>query len=153
MLFKADDPAACVGGKVAADPQPQRPDPAPSPKRRMAKPPAFQPSPDDIPASLLPAEAPLRAFWEVKGGQRTQQAWNCLTGALERIWRHPDGGMEAVREQLDGGIQNGWGSITFANWQKYGTRPVGRPGAGPRKSATDQAADNVLAMFRARGIA
>jgi hypothetical protein len=60
--------------------------------------------------------------------------------------------MEAVREQLDGGIQNGWGSITFANWQKYGTRPAGRLGASPRKSATDQAADNVLAMFRARGI-
>jgi hypothetical protein len=114
---------------------------------------AFVPTAEDIPACLLPVEAPLRAFWQVKKGERTQQAWNCLTGALERIWRHPDGGMEAVREQLDGGIQNGWGSITFANWQKYGTRPVGRPGGGPRKSATDEAADRVLAMFAARGIA
>jgi hypothetical protein len=145
--------APAAGGKVAADPQPQRPDPAPSPKRRMAKPPAFQPSPDDIPASLLPAEAPLRAFWEVKGGQRTQQAWNCLTGALERIWRHPDGGMEAVREQLDGGIQNGWGSITFANWQKYGTRPLAPVGSTRRGSATMDAAQAAIAMYHERGIA
>jgi hypothetical protein len=135
-------------GKVAADPQPQQQDPAPSPKPRMAKPRAFEPTTDDIPASLLPAEAPLRAFWEVKGGQRTQQAWNCLTGALERIWRHPDGGMEAVREQLDGGIQNGWGSITFANWQKYGTRPAGFLAAGGRrKSSTEEAADAVIAFY------
>jgi len=123
----------------------------------MAKPKPFVPSPDDIPASLLPVEAPLRAFWQVKAGQTTQQAWNCLTGALERIWRHPDGGTDAVRDQLEAATQAGWRSITFANWQKYSQQPGpspihARPAAGPRRSATDQAADNVLAMFAARGI-
>lgn len=148
-----------VGGTLAEDPHPQRTDPAPSPPKltRMAKPSAFVPSPEDIPASLLPVEAPLRAFWQVKAGQTTQQAWNCLTGALERIWRHPDGGTGAVRDQLEAATQAGWRSITFANWQKYSqqVRPSSihvRPAAGPRKSATDQAADNVLAMFAARGI-
>ena len=147
------------GGTLAEDPHPQRPDPAPSPPKptRMAKPKPFVPSPDDIPASLLPVEAPLRAFWQVKAGQTTQQAWNCLTGALERIWRHPDGGTDAVRDQLEAATQAGWRSITFANWQKYSQQPGpspihARPAAGPRRSATDQAADNVLAMFAARGI-
>jgi hypothetical protein len=106
----------------------------------MAKPPAFQPSPDDIPASLLPVEAPLRAFWEVKGGQRTQQAWNCLTGALERIWRHPDGGIESVRDQLEYGIQAGPKSITFANWQKYGQTAL-VPAGTRRGSASPKGAD------------
>ena len=72
---------------------------------------------------------------------------------LERIWAHPDGGTQVVAQQLDNAIQSGWTSVTFANWQKYGQALPARSGGGPRKSATDQAADNVLAMFAARGIA
>jgi hypothetical protein len=158
-MVPAPSPEPAAGGTLAEDPHPQRTDPAPSPAKptRMAKPKAFVPSPEDIPASLLPVEAPLRAFWQIKAGQTTQQAWNCLTGALERIWRHPDGGTDAVRDQLEAATQAGWRSITFANWQKYSQQPApssmhARPAAGPRKSATDQAADNVLAMFAARGI-
>jgi hypothetical protein len=151
-----DWPDACSGGTLVADPHPQRPEPAPSPKpKRMAKPQAFHPSPDDIPASLLPVEAALRTFWDAKAGQRTQQAWNCLTGALERIWQHPDGGIEAVRDQLDNAIQAGWRSITFSNWQKYGARPADQFGAAirfgtagtRRKSSTEAAADAVIAFY------
>jgi hypothetical protein len=158
-MVPAPSPQPAAGGTLAEDSHPQRPDPAPSPPKptRMAKLKPFVPSPDDIPAALLPLEAPLRAFWQVKAGQTTQQAWNCLTGALERIWRHPDGGTDAVRDQLEAATQAGWRSITFANWQKYSQQPGpssihARPAAGPRRSATDQAADNVLAMFAARGI-
>ena len=149
--WPAASPAPAAGGTLDAVPQPQDPAPSPPKRNRMAKPQPFDPGPDDVPASLLPVEAPLRAFWQVKGGQRTEQAWNCLTGALERIWRHSDGGMEAVREQLDGGIQNGWGSITFANWQKYGTRTASPTGmaSGRRKSATEAAADAAKAFYNA----
>lgn len=142
-------PSACASGTLVEDPQPQRPDPAPSPPKRtpMAKPRAFVPTPDDIPASLLPVEAPLMAFWQHKQGQRTQQAWNCLTGALERIWRHPDGGIDAVRDQIDNATQAGWRSITFANWQKYGTRPLAPIGGSRRKSSTEAAADAVIAFY------
>ena len=144
-----DAPAA--GGTLVADLPSQQADPAPSPPKARMK--AFVPTTEDIPACLLPVEAPLRAFWQDKTGQRTQQAWNCLTGALERIWQHPDGGTHAVREQLENATQAGWRSITFSNWQKYGQALPARSGSAPRKSATDQAADNVLAMFAARGIA
>ena len=152
-VFVADSPAPEASGTLAADLPPQQADPAPSPRPRMAKPKRFTPTLDDVPASLLPAESALRGFWEGKGGNHTQRAWNCLTGALERIWQHPDGGMAAVLDQLEAGTQAGWASITFSNWQKYGQALPARSGGGPRKSATDQAADNVLAMFAARGIA
>jgi hypothetical protein len=97
---------------------------------------AFVPTAEDIPACLLPVEAPLRAFWQDKTGQRTQQAWNCLTGALERIWQHPDGGTAAVREQLENATQAGWRSITFANWLKYGqTAPARATGKAAARGA------------------
>jgi hypothetical protein len=109
----------------------------------------FVPTAEDIPACLLPVEAPLRAFWQDKTGQRTQQAWNCLTGALERIWQHPDGGTAAVREQLENATQAGWRSITFANWVKYGQTALAPAAfAGTRrKSSTEAAADAVIAFY------
>lgn len=137
-------PAPVAGGTLAEDPDPQRTDPAPSPPKRtrMAKPKAFVPSTDDIPAALLPVEASLRAFWQVKTGQTTQQAWNCLTGALERIWRDPDGGTDAVRDQIEAATQAGWRSITFANWQKYGQPSLTAAGCqpfAPKQNATSHA--------------
>jgi hypothetical protein len=144
-----------LAGTLGADPQPQHPaaqDPnAPSPKKPRMK--SFVPTAEDIPACLLPVEAPLRAFWQDKTGRRTQQAWNCLTGALERIWQHPDGGTAAVREQLENATQAGWRSITFANWLKYGqTGPVRTP-AGARKTRGEEAVDNVLAFLSSQGVA
>jgi hypothetical protein len=140
--FRAAVPDPLASGTVAVDPQPQHPaaqdHKAPSPPKARMK--AFVPTAEDIPACLLPVEAPLRAFWQDKAGQRTQQAWNCLTGALERIWQHPDGGTAAVREQLENATQAGWRSITFANWQKYGVEPT-RPQGTRRGSASPKGAD------------
>jgi hypothetical protein len=144
-------PPPALSGTVVADPQPQHPaaqdHKAPSPTKARMK--AFVPTAEDIPACLLPVEAPLRAFWQDKAGQRTQQAWNCLTGALERIWQHPDGGTAAVREQLENATQAGWRSITFANWQKYGQTALAPAGfsGGRRKSSTEAAADAVIAFY------
>jgi hypothetical protein len=152
-------PPSFAGGTVAVDPQPQHPAaqdhkaPSPPKAKRMAASKAFTPTTDDIPAALLPVEAPLRAFWQDKTGQRTQQAWNCLTGALERIWEHPDGGTAAVREQLENATQAGWRSITFANWLKYSQPALAPAGGSRRGSATMDAAQAAIAMYHERGIA
>jgi hypothetical protein len=148
-------PEPFAGGTLASLPQPQHaaePDRiAPSPPKPRIK--AFVPTTEDIPPALLPVEAPLKAFWQDKAGQRTQQAWNCLTAALERIWRHPDGGTAAVREQLDNAIQSGWRSITFANWLKYGQTALAPAGNARRGSANMDAARAAIAMYDQRGIA
>ncbi len=141
-------PAA--GGTLVAVPQAQEPAPSPPKRNRMAAPKAFTPTAEDVPASLLPVEADLRAFWDVKKGGHTYHAWKRLTAGLERIWRHPDGGIEAVRDQLDWGIQREPESLTFANWQKYGqsASPAGMA-SGRRKSATESAADAAKAFYNA----
>jgi hypothetical protein len=111
----------------------------------------FDPSPDDIPACLLPLEAPLRAFWAEKGGRTTEAAWKALAGALERIWRDPDGGTAVVEQQLENAIQSGWTSITYANWKKYGQPLPARNGNG--RSPQSSAADNVIRFLNTQGVA
>ncbi len=145
-------PPPASGGTLAAVPQPE-PAPSPPKRTRMAKPQPFTPTPDDIPASLLPVEAPLMAFWAEKGGQRTKAAWTALLGNLERIWRDPAGGTDVIRQQLDNAIQSGWTSVTYANWQKWGRPapfpPVAGMASGRRKSATESAADAAKAFYNA----
>ena len=138
-------PPPVSGGTLAAVPQAQEPAPSPPKRTRMAKPQPFTPTQDDIPAALLPVEAPLMAFWAEKGGQRTKAAWTALLGNLERIWRDPDGGTGVVFQQLDNAIQSGWTSITFANWKKYGQTPAGR-----RVSAGQDSQQDVLDRFMRR---
>ncbi len=152
MLFKADCPSPAAGGTLDVVPQPE-PAPSPPKRTRMAKPQPFTPTPDDIPAALLPVEAPLMAFWAEKGGQRTKAAWTALLGNLERIQSDLDGGTDVVRQQLDNAIQSGWTSVTYANWQRWGRPapfpPIAGAGGGRRKSATESAADAAKAFYNA----
>jgi hypothetical protein len=140
-----DGQGAGSGGTVATEPQGSAPRPA---KTRMKR---FHPSSDDIPACLLPLEAPLMAFWAEKGGRTTEAAWKALAGALERIWRDPDGGTAVVEQQLENAIQSGWTSITYANWKKYGQPLPARNGNG--RSPQSSAADNVIRFLNAQGVA
>lgn len=101
--------------------------PEPSPCEEPKKPKAvrFQPTEADIPAILLPVALPLLDFWAAKAGKKTEKAWKGLLTELQRIWNDPAGGTDVLRRQLEMGIEaktygNGWQSITYANWSKYG---------------------------------
>jgi hypothetical protein len=157
VAFRAALEGRAPSGTLAVDPQPQRPDPAPSPPKRKRvakpKPPAFHPTPDDVPAALLPVQDTLLAFWAEKDGSNSERAWTELLGDLQLIWAHPNGGTEVVRAQLSNGIQNGWQSITFSNWQKYGQTALAPVGGSRRGSATMDAAQAAIAMYHERGIA
>jgi hypothetical protein len=68
---------------------------------------------------------PLLDFWAVKAGKKTQKAWDALLKELHKIWDDTAGGTDVLRRQLEMGIEaktygNGWQSITYANWLKYG---------------------------------
>lgn len=158
MLFRADASSPAAGGTVNAVPQPQEPAPSPTKRKRVnkPKPPAFEPTPDDVPAALLPVQDALLAFWKVKGGSPSHQAWKELLGDLERIWRHSDGGIEVVRAQLGNGIQNGWQSITFSNWRKYGQPAPARVAAQHRPDSQQAMLDRFVARaneLEAMGVA
>lgn len=100
------------------------PDPPPAKAKGNRKPAAFSPTAEDIDVRLLPVERQILAFWagKVAGkkGATTKDAWLCLQAGLLRIQQDPEGGTHVVAEQLDAGIQAGWSSVTYANWQRYG---------------------------------
>ena len=100
------------------------PDPPPAKAKGNRKPAAFSPTAEDIDVRLLPVERQILAFWagKVAGkkGATTKDAWLCLQTGLLRIQQDPEGGTHVVAEQLDAGIQAGWSSVTYANWQRYG---------------------------------
>jgi len=116
--------------------------------------PRFQPSHDLIPAELLPVHPEILGFWAVKAGARTQQAWNGLMTQLALIQQDPLGGTEALRSQLQEGIDRAtikpWMSVTHSLWRTYGMKGA-RPGLGGnrRKTPEEHAADSI-AFIEAR---
>lgn len=104
-------------------------EPPSAPKRRGRPPkaPDFEPTQNSIPTTLLPVQAEILAFWPTKGAAHTERAWNLLLRELQKIQGDPQGGTEAVRQQLQKGrdsSDNGkpWDSITHENWECYGKK-------------------------------
>jgi hypothetical protein len=116
--------------------------------------PRFQPSHDLIPTELLPVYPEILGFWAVKAGARTQQAWNGLMTQLALIQQDPLGGTEALRSQLQEGIDRApikpWMSVTHSLWRTYGMKGA-RPGLGGncRKTPEEHAAESI-AFIEAR---
>lgn len=132
-------PETRLGTPVSVQPQPHQPIPpwgqprpleapseAPAKKTRSAaKPPAFLPTDTDVPAGLLPVSKKIIAFWQHKAGKKTPQAWALLIQELTKIKEFVNGGLDAVSEQCDLGINakingKGWQSITLNNYIKMG---------------------------------
>jgi hypothetical protein len=141
-------PNAPAGGIVSEPPPPTM---APTKPPRK---PRFQPSHDLIPAELLPVHPEILGFWAVKAGARTQQAWNGLMTQLALIQQDPLGGTEALRSQLQEGIDRApikpWMSVTHSLWRTYGMKGA-RPGLGGncRKTPEEHAAESI-AFIEAR---
>jgi hypothetical protein len=116
--------------------------------------PRFQPSQDLIPAELLPVHPEILGFWAVKAGARTQKAWNGLMTQLALIQQDPLGGTEALRSQLQEGIDRApikpWMSVTHSLWRTYGMKGA-RPGwsGNCRKTPEEHAAESI-AFIEAR---
>jgi hypothetical protein len=121
---------------------------------KPARKPRFQPSHDLIPAELLPVHPEILGFWAVKAGARTRQAWNGLMTQLALIQQDPLGGTEALRSQLQEGIDRApikpWMSVTHSLWRTYGMKGA-RPGLGGncRKTPEEHAAESI-AFIEAR---
>jgi hypothetical protein len=105
-----------------------------APKKRAGR---FTPSADLIPAALLPVQSELLNFWELKCGERSAVAWKRLLSGSQRIQADPRGGTEILRGQLREGAEAGWKGLSFANWEKFGTKRKPDPTAGTGFSAED----------------
>ena len=114
---------------------------------------SFQPTEADIPAILLPVRLEILGFWKAKAGKKTSEAWNALLANLHKIWDDPAGGTDVLRQQLEAGIEartygNGWQSITYANWSKYG-KEWHRSNNQPRLTENQKSSLSALAKIRA----
>jgi hypothetical protein len=113
----------------------------------------FQPTEADIPAILLPVALEILGFWKAKAGKKTSEAWDALLANLRKIWDDPAGGTDVLRQQLEAGIEartygNGWQSITYANWSKYG-KEWHRPKDQPRLTENQKTSLLAVAKIRA----
>ena len=123
----------------------------PKPQRQKV---AFKPSAENVPAALLPVVSEFLEFWSTKGGKRTERAWVAQLGQLAKIQDDPAGGTEAVRAQLQAGIQaatfgKAWQAVTHANWQRFRPKaPIA--GGGFRRMTQDDHAAEAIAYVRAR---
>lgn len=105
-----------------------------APKKRAGR---FTPSADLIPAALLPVQSELLNFWELKSGEHSGAAWKRLLSGSQRIQADPRGGTEILRGQLLEGAEAGWKGVSFANWEKFGTKRRPDLTAGTGFSAED----------------
>lgn len=96
-----------------------------------------------VPTELLPLENEILTFWnEHKGGAKTQRSWDRQMRDLCRILKHPEGGLDAVRcqiEKAENASIHGkrWLAITYSNWETYGKnrKPSDRTGGGYSSTA------------------
>jgi hypothetical protein len=90
----------------------------------------------------------------VKAGARTQKAWNGLMTQLALIQQDPLGGTEALRSQLQEGIDRApikpWMSVTHSLWRTYGMKGA-RPGwSGNCRRTPEERAAESIAFIEAR---
>jgi len=121
---------------------------------KPARKPRFQPSQDLIPAALLPVHPEILGFWATKAGARTQQAWNGLMTQLALIQQDPLGGTEALRSQLQEGIDRApikpWMSVTHSLWRTYGMKGARPGGSSNRRPTPEENAAAAVAFIQAR---
>jgi hypothetical protein len=121
---------------------------------KPARKPRFQPSQDLIPADLLPVHPEILGFWAVKAGSRSQQAWNGLMTQLALIQQDPLGGTEALRSQLQEGIDRApikpWMSVTHSLWRTYGMKGARNGGSSNRRPTPEENAAAAVAFIQAR---
>jgi hypothetical protein len=107
-----------------------------------------------IPAALLPVHPEILGFWAVKAGARTQQAWNGLMTQLALIQQDPLGGTEALRSQLQEGIDRApikpWMSVTYSLWRTYGMKGARNGGSSNRRPTPEENAAAAVAFIQAR---
>jgi len=139
-------PNAPAGGIVSEPPPPTQ-----TVKPRKAR---FQPSHDLIPAELLPVHPEILGFWAVKAGARTQLAWNSLMTQLALIQQDPLGGTEALRSQLQEGIDRApikpWMSVTHSLWRTYGMKGARTGATSNRRQTPEENAAAAVAFIQAR---
>jgi hypothetical protein len=156
MTVEALPVALPVDAALSKSPEPAKvPEPPPQ-TMALTKPrkPRFQPSHDQIPAELLPVHPEILGFWAVKAGARTQQAWNGLMTQLALIQQDPLGGTEALRSQLQEGIDRApikpWMSITHSLWRMYGMKGARTGLGGNRRKTPEEHAADSIAFIEAR---
>jgi len=121
---------------------------------KPARKPRFQPSQDLIPAALLPVHPEILGFWATKAGARTQKAWDGLIKQLGLIQQDPLGGTEALRSQLQEGIDRApikpWMSVTHSLWRTYGMKGARPGGSSNRRPTPEENAAAAVAFIQAR---
>ena len=129
----------------------QEPPPTPMALTKPPRKPRFQPSQDLIPAALLPVHPEILGFWATKAGARTQLAWDGLIKQLGLIQQDPQGGTDAVRAQLQEGIDRAsikpWMSVTHTMWRRFGMQ---QQAPTNRRITQTEAAAQAVAFYHAR---
>jgi hypothetical protein len=114
--------------------------------------PRFEPSEDLIPFDLMPVAPEILGFWATKAGARTERAWASLITQLSLIQEDPQGGTEALRSQLQQGIDRApikpWMSVTHSLWRTYGLLPA--RATFSRRQTPEDAALEAVAFIEAR---
>lgn len=70
-----------------------------------------------IPQELKQHETLILEFWRVKGGAKSDTAWNMLITNLIKILHHSS--HQALQEQLEAACNGKWKGITYANFERY----------------------------------
>jgi len=75
---------------------------------------------DQIPEELKPCEDLIVKFWKAKKGERSELAFNLLTGNYGLLGIQKKYGVKEVKEQLEEGTACKWASITLKKYEMYG---------------------------------
>ena len=139
-------PKAPEGGMVSEPPPPPTMIQATSRRRR------FEPSEELIPFELMPVAPEILGFWATKAGARSERAWASLITQLSLILNDPQGGTDALRSQLQQGIDRAsikpWMSVTHSLWRTYGLRPAAR--VFNHRKTPEECAAEAVAFIEAR---
>ena len=94
---------------------------------------------DQIPEELKPCEDLIIKFWKAKKGERSELAFNLLTGNYGLLGIKKKYGLKEVKEQLEEGTACKWASITLKKYEMYG-----RPQKADKEPVTNHPAGRVF---------
>lgn len=126
-------------------------------EREQIQKPQEKAHPYPLPPELATLEVEIRTFWtkhKSPVSQKTSQAWKLQVTHLMKIFNDPEGGLDAVKHQLEKAAESSiigkrWQSIKYDNWKAYGLKrkvnsdsrgytPTSRPGLPIQKLTIDQ---------------
>jgi hypothetical protein len=100
----------------------------------------------------MPVAPEILGFWATKAGARSERAWASLITQLSLILNDPQGGTDALRSQLQQGIDRAsikpWMSVTHSLWRTYGLRPAAR--VFNHRKTPEECAAEAVAFIEAR---